>query len=74
MKENIKSSLIITTINKPNRNIKRFRREVIINQIVRELINVMVMDVIDTTNKNLKINIGTKYTSVFNIVLSRIFI
>jgi len=41
-------------IKKHFRNIKKFRREVIINQIVRELINVMVLDVIDTTNKNLK--------------------
>ena len=36
------------------KNIKKFRKEVIINQIVRELINVMVVDVLDTTNKNLK--------------------
>jgi len=36
------------------KRIKNFRREVIINQIVRELINTMVIDVINTTNKNLK--------------------
>ena len=36
------------------KNIKKFRKEVIINQIVRELINVMVVAVLDTTNKNLK--------------------
>jgi len=41
-------------INKHVNNKKRFRREVIINQIVRELINVMVLDVINTTNRNLK--------------------
>ena len=35
-------------------NIKKFRREVIVNQIVRELINLMVVDVINTTNKNLR--------------------
>jgi len=41
-------------INKHVNNTKNFRREIIINQIVRELINVMVVDVIDTTNRNLK--------------------
>ena len=39
-------------INKHIKNIKKFRREVIINQIVRDLINLMVVDVIKTTNKN----------------------
>ena len=44
-------------INKHVKNIKKFRREIIINQIVRDLINLMVVDVINTTNKNLeKIN------------------
>jgi len=41
-------------INKHVRNIKNFRREIIISQIVRDLINLMVVDVINTTNKNLK--------------------
>tara|TARA_Y100000590_G_C15655230_1_gene990354 strand:+ start:83 stop:1228 length:1146 start_codon:yes stop_codon:yes gene_type:complete len=36
------------------KNIKKFRKEVIINQIVRNLINAMVLDVINTTQKNLK--------------------
>ena len=36
------------------KNIKKFRKEVIINQIVRNLINAMVIDVINTTKKNLK--------------------
>ena len=36
------------------KNLKNFRREVIINQIVRDLINSMVIDVINTTNINLK--------------------
>ena len=34
--------------------IKNFRREVIVSQIVRELINLMVVDVIKTTKENLK--------------------
>ena len=41
-------------IKKHIKNSKIFRKEVIINQIVRDLINLMVMDVIKTTNKNLK--------------------
>ena len=41
-------------INKHVKNIKNFRREIIINQIVRDLINLMVVDVINTTNKNLE--------------------
>jgi dGTPase len=41
-------------IKKHLRNKKNFRKEIIINQIVRDLINFMVMDVIKTTNKNLK--------------------
>ncbi len=40
--------------NKHVKNIKNFRREIIISQIVRDLINLMVVDVINTTNKNLK--------------------
>ena len=42
-------------INRHVKNIKNFRKEVIISQIVRDLINLMVVDVINTTNKNLKL-------------------
>ena len=41
-------------INKHLQNIKKFRREIIISQIVRDLINLMVVDVIRTTKINLK--------------------
>ena len=41
-------------VKKHMKNIKSFRREIIVNQIVRDLINFMVVDVIDNTNKNLK--------------------
>ena len=47
-------SYISKLINKHTRNIKKFRREIIISQIVRDLINLMVMDVIKTANINLK--------------------
>ena len=44
-------------INNHLKNINSFRKEIIISQIVRDLINLMVVDVINTTNKNLeKIN------------------
>ena len=41
-------------IRKHLKNNKSYRKEVIISQIVRSLINSMVIDVISTTNKNLK--------------------
>ena len=53
--EELKSIKIIgKLINKHIKNIKSYRRELIINQIIRELINKMVIDVIKTTNYNLK--------------------
>ena len=46
--------LLYRIINKHIKNKTRYRKEIIINQIVRQLINLMVVDVINTTNKNLK--------------------
>ena len=43
---------------------KNFRKEIIISQIIRELINLMVVDVIDTTNKNLR---KSDPQSIYNI-------
>jgi len=43
-------------INKHLKNIKSFRKEIVINQIVRDLINLMVLDVLKTTKKNLATN------------------
>ena len=40
-------------IDKHVKNVKNFRKEIIINHIARDLINLMVIDVINTTNKNL---------------------
>ena len=45
---------ISNLVKKHLRNIHKFRREIIIGQIVRELINIMVIDVIKVTNKNLR--------------------
>ena len=46
--------LLSNLVKRHLKNIKKFRVEVIVNQIVRELINKMVIDVIKTTKKNLK--------------------
>jgi len=54
IKEFSSISIISKLINKHIKNIKNFRREIIISQIVRDLINLMVVDVINTTNKNLR--------------------
>ena len=54
-------------INKHVKNIKNFRKEIIINQIVRDLINLMVMDVINTTNKNLKKNNPRSINDIYKL-------
>ena len=55
-------TLVRNIINKHIKNVKIFRKEIIINQIIRELINLMVMDVIKNTRKNIKkYNIKTIY-------------
>ena len=43
-------------VKKHQKQLKNFRKEIIINQIVRDLINLMVIDIINTTKKNLKKN------------------
>ena len=53
--KNLKSiPLVSNLVKKHYKNIKTYRNEIIINQIVRDLINKMVLDVIKTTKKNLK--------------------
>ena len=49
-------SFISKLVKKHKKQLKNFRREIIINQIVRDLINLMVIDVIETTKKNLRKN------------------
>jgi len=49
-----KLQFISNIINKHTKNLKKFRKEVVVNHIIRELINKMVIDVINTTNKNLR--------------------
>ena len=53
-------------INKHAKNIKNFRREIIISQIVRDLINLMVIDVIKTSNKNLKKSNPQSINDIYN--------
>ncbi len=47
-------SSISKIIKKHSKNSNRFRKEILISQIVRNLINIMVMDVIKTTSKNIQ--------------------
>jgi len=49
-----KISFISKIVKKHQKKLKNFRKEIIINQIIRDLINLMVIDVVNTTNKNLK--------------------
>ncbi len=60
IKQLIKIPILSNIIKKHLKNIKNYRREIIISQIIRNLINLMVIDVINTTNKNL---IVTKHKS-----------
>ena len=53
-------------IRKHLKNNKSYRKEVIISQIVRSLINSMVIDVISTTNKNLKISNPQLIDDIYN--------
>ena len=48
-------SNISIIIKKHLKNKKKFRREIIINHIIRDLINIMVDDIIKTTRRNLRI-------------------
>jgi len=47
-------SFISKIVKKHQKKGEKFRKEIVINQIIRDLINLMVMDVISTTKKNLK--------------------
>jgi len=59
--------LISKLINKHNKKIATYKKEVIISQIVRDLINMMVTDVINTTNKNLKKNKPHNINDIYNL-------
>ena len=54
LKELSSLSFVSKSIKKHMKKLKDFRKELIINQIIRDLINLMVIDVINTTNKNLR--------------------
>jgi dGTPase len=61
---------VSTLINKHLKNLKNFRREIIISQIIRDLINLMVIDVINTTNKNIKKNNPQSIRDICNRISS----
>jgi len=53
-------------VRKHKKKLKNFRKEIIINQIIRDLINLMVTDIINTTKKNLKINKLKNLNDIYN--------
>ena len=53
-------------INKHLKNIKRFRKEIIISQIIRDLINLMVNDVIKNSTKNLRKSKPKSINDIYN--------
>jgi len=66
IKKLISIPLISKLVKKHLKNIKNFRREIIIGQIVRDLINLMVVDVIKTTNKNLRKSNPQSINDIYN--------
>ena len=53
-------------VKKHKKKLKNFRKEIIINQIIRDLINLMVTDIINTTKKNLKRNKLRNLNDIYN--------
>jgi len=53
-------------VKKHQKQLKNFRKEIIINQIVRDLINLMVTDIINTTKENLKKNKPRNINDIYN--------
>ena len=62
-----KISFISKLVKKHQKQLKNFRKEIIINQIVRDLINLMVVDVINTTKKNLRKNSPKSVEDIYKL-------
>ena len=62
-----KISFISKLVKKHQKHLKNFRKEIIINQIVRDLINLMVVDVINTTKKNLRKNSPKSVEDIYKL-------
>ena len=60
-------SFISKLVKKHQKHLKNFRKEIIINQIVRDLINLMVVDVIRTTKKNLRKNSPKSVKDIYKL-------
>ena len=52
-------------VKKHQKQLKNFRKEIIINQIIRDLINLMVTDIINTTEKNLRANKAKNINDIY---------
>ena len=65
-KDLLSISIISNVVKKHDKNLKKFKKEIVISQIVRDLINLMVVDVINTTKKNLKENNPQSIIDIYN--------
>ena len=52
-------------VKKHKKKLNNFRKEIIINQIIRDLINLMVTDIINTTEKNLRVNKAKNINDIY---------
>jgi len=65
IKELSSITFISELVEKHHKKLKSFRKEIIINHIIRDLINLMVIDVINITKKNLKKNIPRSINDIY---------
>tara|TARA_Y100000590_G_scaffold107074_1_gene121829 strand:+ start:162 stop:1307 length:1146 start_codon:yes stop_codon:yes gene_type:complete len=59
-------SYLSELVKKHQKKLKNFRKEIIINQIIRDLINLMVTDIIIATKKNLKKERPKNINDIYN--------
>ena len=65
IKELSSITFISELVEKHHKKLKSFRKEIIINHIIRDLINLMVIDVINITKKNLKKNVPRSINDIY---------
>ena len=58
-------TFISRLVKKHHKKHKSFRKEIIINHIIRDLINLMVLDIINITKKNLKKNVPRSINDIY---------
>jgi len=65
IKELSSITFISKLVEKHHKKLKSFRNEIIINHIIRDLINLMVIDVINITKKNIKKNVPRSINDIY---------